>query len=72
MLQDATSRLHISMPIKVMQHLENQGYYMKIQLSESYLTYRHLNNNGKIVVMMLYYPPFIRAIHKHNTKAMGR
>jgi len=45
---------------------------MKIQLSESYLTYRHLNNNGKIVVIILYYPPFIRAIHKHNTKAMGR
>ena len=30
---------------------------MKIQLSESYLTYRHLNNYGKIVVMILYYPP---------------
>ena len=35
-----------------MQHLENQYCYMKIQLSESYLTYRHLNNNGKIVVMV--------------------
>ena len=38
-----------------MQHLENQGCYMKIQLSKSYLTYRHLNNYGKIVVMMKYY-----------------
>lgn len=54
-----------------MYHLENQYCYMKIQLSESYLTYRHLNNYDKMVVMMLYYPPFIRAIHKHNTKAMG-
>ena len=45
---------------------------MKIQLSESYLTYRHLNNYGKIVVMMKYYLPFIRANHKHNTKAMRR
>ena len=36
---------------------------MNIQLSESYLTYRHLNNYGKIVVMMLYYPPF----HKGNS-----
>ncbi len=35
-----------------MQHLENQYCYMKIQLSEAYLTYRHLNNNGKIVVMV--------------------
>ena len=43
---------------------------MKIQLSVSYLTYRHLNNYGKIVVMVWYYPPFIRAIHKYNTKAI--
>ena len=35
-----------------MQHLENQYCYMKIQLSEPYLTVRHLNNNGKIVVMV--------------------
>ena len=52
--------------------ISNQELYgvPYIQLSESYLTYRYLNNNGKIVVMMKYYPPFIRAIHKHNTKAM--
>lgn len=34
--------------------ISNQELYgvPYIQLSESYLTYRYLNNNGKIVVMM--------------------
>lgn len=36
--------------------ISNQELYgvPYIQLSESYLTYRYLNNNGKIVVMMSY------------------
>ena len=33
---------------------------MKIQLSESYLTYRHLNNYGKIFIVL---SPF----HKGNS-----